>query len=229
MAILLRMRRGNDEDGLVNQEQKVAAAGRPEDNGRAGLSSDDLRRFEEDALPLAGSLYGGALRLTRNPADAADLVQETFLRAFRSWRQFEPGTNLKAWMYRIMTNLYISNYRAKMREPQIVSGTDSSDFDLYQTLVEQGAGEAASAESIVVDNLGDEDIKQALMNLSDDFRIPVMLADIDGFSYREIADMLNIPIGTVMSRLHRGRKALQKSLWGLAQERGLVEKGSTAK
>ncbi len=212
----------------MSQEQKVAAVSGPGADGRPALSADDLRRFEEEALPLASSLYGGALRMTRNPADAADLVQETFLRAFRSWRQFEPGTNLKAWMFRILTNLYISSYRAKMRQPQIVSGQDSSDFDLYQSLVEHGAGEAASAESIVVDNLGDEDIKQALMNLSDDFRIPVMLADVDGFSYREIADMLGIPIGTVMSRLHRGRKALQKALWGLAQERGLVAKGSTA-
>ena len=187
-----------------------------------GLSPDDLKRFEEEALPLANTLYGGALRLTRNPADAADLVQETYLRAFRSWKQFQPGTNLKAWMYRILTNLYITTYRARKRQPQMVSATDSDDFDLYQNLVEHGAGAAPSAENIVLDALGDEDIKKALSDLPDDFRMVVSLADVDGFSYKEMADILGIPIGTVMSRLHRGRKALQKSLWGLAEERGLV-------
>jgi len=189
---------------------------------RNGLSPDDLKRFEEEALPLANTLYGGALRLTRNPADAADLVQETYLRAFRSWKQFQAGTNLKAWMYRILTNLYITTYRARKRQPQMVSATDSDDFDLYQNLVEHGAGAAQSAENIVLDSLGDEDIKKALADLPDDFRMVVSLADVDGFSYKEMADILGIPIGTVMSRLHRGRKALQKSLWGLAEERGLV-------
>jgi RNA polymerase sigma-70 factor, ECF subfamily len=189
---------------------------------RNGLSPEDLKRFEEEALPLANILYGGALRLTRNPADAADLVQETYLRAFRSWKQFQPGTNLKAWMYRILTNLYITTYRARKRQPQLVSPSDTDDFDLYQNLVEHGAGAAQSAENIVLDSLGDEDIKKALANLPDDFRMVVSLADVDGFSYKEMADILGIPIGTVMSRLHRGRKALQKSLWGLAEERGLV-------
>lgn len=188
------------------------------------LSADDLRRFEEQALPLANTLYGGALRMTRNPADAADLVQETFLRAFRSWHQFKEGTNLKAWLYRILTNLYISSYRAKKREPQVVSSSDNGEFDLYQSLVDQNRA-SASAESIVIDSLGDEDIKKALADLPEDFRMAVSLADIDGFSYKEIADMLDIPIGTVMSRLHRGRKALQKALWGLAEKRGLVGRG----
>lgn len=193
---------------------------------RPSLSAEDLRRFEEEALPLTSALYGGALRMTRNAADAADLVQETFLRAFRSWHQFEAGTNLKAWLFRIMTNLYISNYRAKAREPQIISGNDARDFDLYQILLDQGPGVAPSAESIVLNRLGDDDIKQALANLPEDFRIPVLLADVDGFSYKEIADMLSIPIGTVMSRLHRGRKALQKALWQLARERGFVAEAS---
>jgi RNA polymerase sigma-70 factor, ECF subfamily len=192
------------------------------------LSAEDLQRFEEEALPLANALYGGALRMTRNPADAADLVQETFLRAFRSWNQFKEGTNLKAWLYRIMTNLYISSYRVKKREPQMVSTSDNGDFDLYQSLVDR-AESSESAESIVIDSLGDDDIKKALSDLPDDFRMAVSLADIDGFSYKEIADMLEIPIGTVMSRLHRGRKALQKSLWGLAEQRGLVEQGGKTK
>jgi RNA polymerase sigma-70 factor (ECF subfamily) len=192
------------------------------------LAAEDLQRFEEEALPLANTLYGGAMRMTRNPADAADLVQETFLRAFRSWNQFKEGTNLKAWLYRIMTNLYISSYRVKKREPQMVSTSDNGDFDLYQSLVDR-AESSESAESIVIDSLGDDDIKKALADLPDDFRMAVSLADIDGFSYKEIADMLDIPIGTVMSRLHRGRKALQKSLWGLAEQRGLVEQGGKLK
>jgi RNA polymerase sigma-70 factor (ECF subfamily) len=197
-------------------------AGADESSNGSRLSSQDLKRFEDEALPLANALYGGALRMTRNPADAADLVQETYLRAFRSWKQFRPGTNLKAWMYRILTNLYITNYRIKKREPQMVSANESGDFDLYQNLVDTGPGAAPSAENIVIDSLGDEDIQRALADLPDEFRMVVSLADIDGFSYKEMADILDIPIGTVMSRLHRGRKALQKSLWGLATERGLV-------
>lgn len=196
---------------------------------KPALSPEDLKRFEDEALPLASALYGGALRMTRNPADAADLVQETFLRAFRSWKQFQEGTNLKAWMYRILTNLYITSYRAKKREPQMVSTTDANDFDLYENLINQAGGASESAESIVIDSLGDEDIKQALSELPEEFRLVVSLADVDGFSYKEMADIIQIPIGTVMSRLHRGRKALQKSLWGLAKERGLVSKGGPSK
>lgn len=214
------------EDGSMNSPQRAAAV--DEKPQAPKLSAEDLRRFEEEALPLANALYGGALRMTRNPADAADLVQETFLRAFRAWGQFKEGTNLKAWLYRIMTNLYISSYRVKKREPQMVAANDSTDFDLYQTLVDRNHV-AESAESIVIDSLGDDDIKKALSDLPDDFRIAVSLADVDGFSYREIADMLDIPIGTVMSRLHRGRKALQKALWGLAERRGLVGQGGKAR
>ncbi len=200
-------------------EQSTAAS------SRNGLSSDDLKRFEEEALPLANALYGGALRMTRNPADAADLVQETYLRAFRSWKQFHPGTNLKAWMYRILTNLYITTYRVRKREPQIVSTADATEFDLYQNLLDSGPRVAESAEDIVLDSLGDEDIQRALADLPDDFRMVVSLADIDGFSYREMADILDIPIGTVMSRLHRGRKALQKSLYDFGMQRGLTPSG----
>jgi RNA polymerase sigma-70 factor (ECF subfamily) len=167
--------------------------------------------------------------MTRNPADAADLVQETYLRAFRSWKQFQPGTNLKAWMYRILTNLYITSYRIRKREPQIVSTAEATDFDLYQNVLDSGPRVAESAEDIVLDSLGDEDVQRAVADLPEDFRMVVSLADIDGFSYKEMADILDIPIGTVMSRLHRGRKLLQKSLWGLAQERGLVgsQKGAS--
>jgi RNA polymerase sigma-70 factor (ECF subfamily) len=161
--------------------------------------------------------------MTRNPSDAEDLVQETYLRAFRAWDRFEPGTNLKAWLFKIMTNLFISGYRQRRREPVTVSTDDTEEFDLYRNLLAHDAGVGKSAESIVLEGLVDDDVKQALSDLAENFRIPVLLADVEGFSYREIADMLNIPIGTVMSRLHRGRKALQKALWEKAVETGLVE------
>lgn len=189
---------------------------------RPKLSEEDLRRFEADALDLMSPLYGAALRYTRNPSDAEDLVQETYLRAFRAWDQFEPGTNLKAWLFRILTNLFISSYRKKQREPVIVSADEQEEFDLYSRLADRRALDG-SAESIVLDQMVDEDVKKALADLPENFRIAVLLADVEGFSYKEIAEILDIPIGTVMSRLFRGRKALQKALWNLAIERGLVE------
>jgi RNA polymerase sigma-70 factor (ECF subfamily) len=188
-------------------------------------SAPDVRRFEEDALVYADALYGSALRMTRNTADAEDLVQETYLRAFRAWDRFEPGTNLKAWLFKIMTNLFISGYRQRRREPVTVSTDDTQEFDLYQNLLAHDREAAKSAESIVLDRLVDEDIKQALSDLPENFRIAVLLADVEGFSYKEIAEMLSIPIGTVMSRLHRGRKALQQALWNKAVESGLVGAG----
>jgi RNA polymerase sigma-70 factor (ECF subfamily) len=181
-----------------------------------------VHRFEDEALVYADALYGSALRMTRNPADAEDLVQETYLRAFRAWDRFEPGTNLKAWLFKIMTNLFISGYRQRRREPVTVSTDDTEEFDLYRNLLAHDAEVGKSAESIVLEGLVDDDVKQALSDLAENFRIPVLLADVEGFSYREIADMLGIPIGTVMSRLHRGRKALQKALWEKAVESGLV-------
>ena len=187
----------------------------------------DVHRFEDEALAFADALYGTALRMTRNPADAEDLVQETFLRAFRAWDRFEPGTNLKAWLFKIMTNLFISSYRARRREPITVSTDDTEEFDLYRNLVDQNGHVGRSAESIVIDRLVDDDVKDALTNLPENFRIPVLLADVEGFSYREIADMVGVPIGTVMSRLHRGRKALQKALWDKAVVTGLVQVGGS--
>jgi RNA polymerase sigma-70 factor (ECF subfamily) len=189
---------------------------------RPKLSEEDLRRFEADALELMSSLYGAALRYTRNPSDAEDLVQETYLRAFRAWEQFQPGTNLKAWLFRILTNLFISSYRKKQREPVVVSSDEKEEFDLYSHLADRRSLDG-SAESIVLDQMVDEDVKKALADLPENFRIAVLLADVEGFSYKEIAEILDIPMGTVMSRLFRGRKALQKALWNLATERGLVE------
>jgi RNA polymerase sigma-70 factor (ECF subfamily) len=179
-------------------------------------------RFERDVLPLLSSLYGAALRMTRNPTDAEDLVQETYLRAYRGFAGFQEGPNLKAWLYRILTNSYINIYRKRQREPQTVDGPDDIDewylFDLLGSRNVEG-----SAEEEVLERIPDEDVKRALESLPENFRMPVMLADVEGFSYKEIAEIMDTPIGTVMSRLHRGRKALEKALWETARERGLVD------
>jgi RNA polymerase sigma-70 factor (ECF subfamily) len=189
---------------------------------RKELTADDKRRFQEEALPLLDSLYAGALRMTRNPADAEDLVQETMLRAYRSFDRFEPGTNLKAWLFRIMTNAYINTYRKRQREPQKVSQDEVEDFDLYQELKDHDPQFSATPETIVLDALVDSDITDAIDDLPEQFRLAVVLSDIEGFSYAEMAEIMDVPMGTVMSRLHRGRKALQRRLWDLARERGIV-------
>jgi RNA polymerase sigma-70 factor, ECF subfamily len=179
-------------------------------------------RFERDVLPLLSSLYGAALRMTRNPADAEDLVQETYLRAYRGFAGFQEGTNLKAWLYRILTNSYINTYRKRQREPQIVDGPDDIDeWYLFDRLGSRNV--EGSAEEEVLERIPDEDVKRALESLPENFRMPVMLADVEGFSYKEIAEIMDTPIGTVMSRLHRGRKALEKALWETARQRGLVD------
>jgi RNA polymerase sigma-70 factor (ECF subfamily) len=184
----------------------------------------DRARFAELAMPYAGALYGTAVRLTRNPADAEDLVQDTMLRAFRGFHAFEEGTNLKAWLFRILTNAYINTYRAKQRRPQESGDLDDvEDLYLYRRI---GGLESAvisrSAEDELLDLFTDGEVKEALEALPDIFRLPVLLADVEGFSYKEIAEILQIPIGTVMSRLHRGRKAMQKSLFEFASQRGLA-------
>jgi RNA polymerase sigma-70 factor, ECF subfamily len=186
------------------------------------LSDDDRERFQRDALPLLDSLYGAALRMTRNPADAEDLVQDTMLRAYRAFDRFEPGTNLKAWLFRIMTNAYINTYRKRQREPQKVSSDDVEEFDLYRELKDHDPRFSETPESLVLDSLVDSDILQAIEDLPDQFRLAVVLSDIEGFSYAEMAEIMDVPMGTVMSRLHRGRKALQKRLWQLARDRGIT-------
>jgi RNA polymerase sigma-70 factor, ECF subfamily len=179
-------------------------------------------RFERDVLPLLPNLYGAALRMTRNPTDAEDLVQDTYLRAFRGFAGFKEGTNLKAWLYRILTNSFINTYRKKQRQPQTVEGPDDMDeWYLFDKL--GGRNVELSAETEVLDKIPDEAVKAALESLPENFRLPVLLADVEGFSYKEIAEIMDTPIGTVMSRLHRGRKALQKALWDTAKERGLVD------
>ncbi|MBA3552212.1 MAG: sigma-70 family RNA polymerase sigma factor [Actinobacteria bacterium] len=188
----------------------------PERDGQPELTS----RFERDALPLLNGLYSAAYRLTRNAADAEDLVQETFLRAYRGFAQFKEGTNLKAWLYRILTNTFINSYRKKQREPQTISDDEVEDWYLYSKMT--GEGMEPSAETSVIESLPDEEVQEALSSLPEQFRIAVLLADVEGFSYKEIADITDVPIGTVMSRLHRGRKALEKRLWDVVRERGLV-------
>lgn len=183
----------------------------------------DQAKFAELAMEYMGSLYAAALRMTRNPAEAEDLVQETYLRAYRGFGGFQEGTNLKAWLYRILTNTFINSYRARKRRPEQTELEDVEDLYLYRRL---GGLEAAaagrSAEDELLDWFTESEVVEAVEALPEQFRIAVLLADVEGFSYKEIADILGIPIGTVMSRLHRGRKALQKRLYGFAVARGLV-------
>jgi RNA polymerase sigma-70 factor, ECF subfamily len=179
-------------------------------------------RFERDVLPLLPSLYAAAMRMTRNPTDAEDLVQDTYLRAFRGFGGFQEGTNLKAWLYRILTNSFINTYRKKQREPQTVEGPDDIDeWYLYDRL--GGRNVEVSAETEVLDRIPDADVKAALESLPENFRLAVLLADVEGFSYKEIAEIMDVPIGTVMIRLHRGRKGLERALWDTAKERGLID------
>jgi RNA polymerase sigma-70 factor (ECF subfamily) len=183
----------------------------------------DPRRFADDAMPFAPQLFGTALRMTRNRADAEDLVQETMLKGFRSYESFEAGTNLRAWLFRILTNTFINRYHAKQARPQESDLGDLDEFYLYKRAAALANHlEGRSAEEEVIDLFTDDEVKRALEELPENFLLPVLLADVQGFAYQEIADMLEIPIGTVMSRLHRGRKALQKSLVAFAEERGLI-------
>jgi RNA polymerase sigma-70 factor (ECF subfamily) len=176
--------------------------------------------FTATALPLVEAMYGAALRLTKNPADAEDLLQETTLKAYQAFRQFEPGTNLRAWLYKILINTFISSYRKAKREPQTVPESDGQDdFSLFDRM---SAGGMETPETIVLDQIPDEEVKKALEDLPEQFRMAVLLADVEGFSYKEIADITDVSIGTVMSRLHRGRKQLQRQLWEFARTHGLV-------
>jgi len=189
----------------------------------------DQAHFADLAMEHMPSLYSAALRMTRNPADAEDLVQETYLKAYRAFARFEEGTNLKAWLYKILTNTFINSYRAKKRRPEQTELDDTEDFYLYRRL---GGLEAAAAErtpeSQVLESIPEPVVKEALESLPEQFRMAVLLADVEGFSYKEIAEIMDVPIGTVMSRLHRGRKQLQSRLWQFATERGLLPEPATA-
>src|SRR5918998_3833807 len=183
----------------------------------------DRAKFTELTMEHMPSLYTAALRMTRSPADAEDLVQDTYLKAYRAFETFQEGTNLKAWLYRILTNTFINSYRAKKRRPEETDIDDVENLYLYRRLGGlEGAASGRSAEDEVLDRFTDADVKEAIESLPEQFRIAVLLGDVEGFSYKEIAEILDVPIGTVMSRLHRGRKALQKRLYDFGRARGLV-------
>ncbi len=183
----------------------------------------DQARFSELAMEYMPALYSAALRMTRNPSDAEDLVQETYLKAYRAFASFTEGTNLKAWLYRILTNTYINSYRSAKRRPEIADVEDVEDLYLYHRLSRNGSPDPGrSAEDEALESFTDDEVKSALESLPEAFRMAVLLADVEGFSYKEIAEITDVPIGTVMSRIHRGRKALQKALIEYAGERGLV-------
>jgi len=183
----------------------------------------DQRRFAEQTMEFMPSLYSAAMRLTHNPSDAEDLVQETYLKAYRAYGGFKEGTYLKAWLYKILTNTFINSYRAKRRRPEESELDEVEDLYLYRRLAQSEAADAGySAEDRALERITDTEVKQAIEALPESFRIPVILADVEGFSYKEIAEITDVPIGTVMSRLHRGRKALQKALAEYGMQRGLV-------
>jgi len=190
--------------------------------------SDDTRAlFEDQALQYMDQLYAAAMRMTRNPSDAADLVQETFVKAYQAFGQFTQGTNLKAWLYRIQTNTFINNYRKNQRNPYQGTIDELEDWQLGNAESVTQSTSTRSAEAEAIDHLPDSAVKDALQSIPEDFRLAVYFADVEGFSYQEIADIMKTPVGTVMSRLHRGRRLLRDILADYARDRGISSAPAT--
>ena len=205
-------------------EAEGSDAGRAAEFDVAGeTQAERSRRFEREALPFLDQLYGAAMRLTRNPQDAEDLVQETYAKAFAAFHQYRPGTNLKAWLYRILNNTFISNYRKAQRQPKQADVAEVEDWQEYDASTHASSG-LQSAEAEAIENLPDSEIRDALAQLPEDRRLAVYLADVEGFSYQEISEVMDTPIGTVMSRLHRGRRQLRDLLTDYARDLGYGKK-----
>jgi RNA polymerase sigma-70 factor (ECF subfamily) len=213
---------------MDNDTQAPASAPRSPDDAvdvATETTTERQARFEREAMPLLDQMYSAALRTTRNPTDAEDLVQETYAKAYAAFHQYRPGTNLKAWMYRILTNTYINSYRKKQREPLQSDAAEVEDYQLHRAESHSSAG-LRSAEDVALEHLPDSDVKRALLEIPEDFRLAVYFADVEGYAYKEIAQIMDTPIGTVMSRLHRGRRQLRELLSEYAADRGFVTEGA---